>query len=84
VNGVPSVIEAIGLLDTVLGVPSPEQAARDKQQLLWNSLRSLGIRPVTMGGVATKGCGLCGGTMWRTKDPDGSKQWVCASCGAVE
>lgn len=45
-----------------------------------------------MGGIATKGCGKCGGTMWKTYETDenGNEipggQWVCGnpSCGAVE
>ncbi|MEC4020517.1 hypothetical protein [Streptomyces sp. H27-D2] len=40
--------------------------------------------------IATKGCGKCGGTMYRTieTDSDGNATnetaWVCNSCGNVE
>ncbi|MFK0182337.1 hypothetical protein ACIQVR_41005 [Streptomyces xanthochromogenes] len=45
-----------------------------------------------MGGIWTKGCGRCGGTMQKTYETDkdgnvtGESQWVCAnpSCGAME
>lgn len=42
--------------------------------------------------IETKGCGRCGGTMYKTVDvdengnPTSQTQWVCSSssCGAVE
>ncbi|MFI9081966.1 hypothetical protein ACIGW8_36975 [Streptomyces sioyaensis] len=40
--------------------------------------------------IATKGCGKCGGTMWKTIDtdengnPTNESQYVCGGCGNVE
>lgn len=40
--------------------------------------------------IQTKGCGRCGGTMYKTRDVDengnvsSESQYVCNSCGAVE
>lgn len=81
-----SVLEAIALIDAVLGPPTAEQARDEKERKELANLHSLGILPHKMGGIATKGCGKCGGTMRRTKERDGSGQWVCSNnkCGAVE
>ncbi|MFE4857326.1 hypothetical protein [Streptomyces sp. NPDC056670] len=45
-----------------------------------------------MGGTTTKGCGSCGGTMYKTYETDANgnvtseSQWVCANpqCGTME
>lgn len=80
------VLEAIALLDAVLGAPGKEQAAQERQKFADSGLSALGLAPWTMGGIATKGCPKCGGTMYRTQEPGGAKQWVCQNykCGAVE
>lgn len=79
-----TVAEAISLIDAVLGTPSAEQVARRHREDQQSLLRSLGLVPWAMGGIATKGCNKCGGTMWRTEEPGGGGQWGCGKCGAVE
>lgn len=79
-----SVIEAITLIDALIGVPTPEQTHRD------TTARNLGALCLTLpeaSAIQTKGCGRCGGTMYRTVDHNGSgSPYVCSnlSCGAVE
>lgn len=81
-----SVLDAIALIDAVLGAPSPERIEQERENRNTNNLLALGLTPAFMGGIATKGCPRCGGTMIRTEEPDGEKQWVCRNlaCGAVE
>jgi hypothetical protein len=79
-------MEAISLIDAVLGVPSPEQARQEKDRRQRMTLASLGLLAPVMGGIETKGCHRCGGTMYRTVEPGGGGQWICSntSCGAME
>lgn len=81
-----SVIEAIGLIDALIGIPTRAQTEQACSDMAVRQLHSLGLNLPRMGGIATKGCGSCGGTMWRTVDDNGNgaSQWVCGSCGAVE
>lgn len=81
-----SVLEAIALIDAAIGTPTAEQVARERQQMENAHLRSLGLLAHEMGGIATKGCGKCGGTMYRTREKDGGSQWVCSNnkCGTVQ
>jgi hypothetical protein len=82
-----SVIEAIAALDAVLGVPTREQAVRAAEQHRDARLRAIGLDPLFMSGIMTKGCGRCGGTMYKTTETDGSSgPWICQnpSCGAME
>lgn len=80
-----SVIEAIALIDSVLGVPTPDQAKQEQRRLHHDQLAALGLSPHAMGGISTRGCPRCRGTMYRTRDKGGS-QWVCSNnkCGHVE
>jgi formylmethanofuran dehydrogenase subunit E len=79
-----SVLEAIALIDSVIGEPTREQVAREQLRRERAHLTSLGLLPHEMGGIATKGCRKCGKTMYRTQERSGGSQWVCSSCGAVE
>lgn len=81
------VLEAIALLDAVLGVPTKEQALREGERYRDAGLRSLGLDPLVMSGIMTKGCSRCGGTMYKTTETNGSSgPWICQnpSCGAME
>lgn len=80
-------LEAIALLDAVLGVPTKTQTEKLRDSYRAAGLRAMGLEPFVMGGIETRGCSQCGGTMYRTVEPGGGgSQWVCASssCGAVE
>ncbi len=81
-----SVREAIALIDAVIGSLTPEQAAQEQRRKEHVHLASLGLLPREMGGIATKGCGKCGRTMYRTREKNGQGQWVCSNpaCGTVE
>lgn len=78
-----SVTEAIGLIDALIGTPTREQTERQRSDMALMRLHSLGLTEAEMGGVATKGCGKCGQTMYWTRDKDGN-QWICSSCGHIE
>lgn len=82
-----AVLKAISLIDALIGPPTPEQAEQARSRMAVQRLRALGLTPVTMSGIQTKGCGRCGGTMYQTVDHSGSgSPYVCSnlSCGAVE
>lgn len=82
-----SVPEAISLIDALIGAPTPGQTERARSRLAVQRLYSLGLTPLTMSGIQTKGCGRCGGTMYKTVDHNGSGgPFVCSnpSCGTVE
>lgn len=79
-----SVMEAIALLDAVLGIPDARQVTAYREEAQERHLFALGLLPGEMGGIATKGCGKCGGTMYRTEDTDGSGLWVCSECGKAD
>ncbi len=78
------VVDAIGLIDRVRGVPTPEQTKAHQDLMECQHLTAIGLLPHEMGGIATKGCDRCGGTIYLTQESDGSQQWVCSGCGGVE
>lgn len=81
-----AVLEAVALIDQVLGVPDRRQVKAAQDLMDRQHLGALGILPHEMDGLKTKGCRQCGGTMYWTTERDGSGQWVCRNvqCAAVE
>jgi hypothetical protein len=77
--------EALRLIDAVIGPRTDEQLMREKLDREVAHMRSLGLLPLEMGGIATKGCTKrgCSGTMYRSRDADGP-MWICNKCGKVD
>lgn len=76
---------AIDLIDDLIG---PADPATEKTYEENRRFDSLGALPPQAGQtIQTKGCGKCGGSMYRTVEtdsngnPTGSNLYVCTACG---
>lgn len=74
------------LIDEAIGPETPEAAAQRTAREDSQTMAALGFAPWQGGGIATKGCPKCKGTMKRTQERGGGSQWVCSNtkCGYVE